>query len=119
MAGFSIISKEDLEEQEPLAAAPKPEGFSIVATSSLDVEATAPIEAPKLKPFSIIERAPVSAPIEIGDTGEPGFFGRAFDSFQAWRDENLAERKRNALTREEARRLIKCRGRHIRWPIHA
>ncbi len=107
MAGFSIISKEDLEEQEPLAAAPKPEGFSIVATSSLDVEATAPIEAPKLKPFSIIERAPVSAPIEIGDTGEPGFFGRAFDSFQAWRDENLAERKRNALTREEARRLTK------------
>jgi len=112
MAELSIISEEDEEEQEPLAAAPKPGLLSIVdEADEPEIQAPPPAAIPKPEPLSIVaETEDIASPvsrIDIGSDEEPGFLTRAFDSFQAWRDETKAEMKRNAPTREERQQITK------------
>ncbi len=46
-----------------------------------------------------------ASPIKVGEPDEPGFFSRAFDSFDEWRDKKRAQV--TPISREEARELTK------------
>ncbi len=64
------------------------------------------IKAPEPVSLSLVgeERDPVARIELVGSPDEPGFFSRAFDSFQDWRETLKPQRR---FTREEAREITK------------
>lgn len=84
----SVKDDEVEEEQKPITEAIEPVTISLTGETSPD-------------DFY------VPAQIKIGEPEEPGFFTRAFDAFDEWRDSIQAEAKSRAFTREEAREITK------------
>ena len=84
----SVKDDEVEEEQKPITEAIAPVSISLTGETSPDDYY-------------------VPAQIKIGEPEEPGFFTRAFDAFDEWRDSIQAEAKSRAFTREEAREITK------------
>jgi hypothetical protein len=100
MAKLSIISEEDEEQAEPLGAK-----LSIIEEAD-DIEAPAPVPTGlSIAKEEVDPQSPLTT-IDVGSPEEPGFFTRALDSFQAWRDD-FSTAPANKFTREEAEEITK------------
>ena len=82
----SVKDDEVEEEQKPITEAIEPVSVSLTGETAPDNYLFA-------------------SPIDVGESDEPGFFTRAFDAFDDWRDEKRAQIK--PFTREEAREITK------------